>query len=1677
MTRKMIRNWLLGVAGLLLLTAFTAASTDDLPKSTDPAAISYYKDIRPIFQARCHGCHQPAKPKGRFIMTRFDRLLAGGEGGEAAIVPSDPDSSLLLEMITPVDGEFEMPRKGDSLSTTEIDLIRRWIAAGAWDDTPVKARQKIDSAHPPSYDTPPMVTALAYSADGKYLAVSGYHEVLIHDLADSSIAARLIGLSARIESITFSPDGKKLAVTGGLPARMGEVQVWDTEKWQLKLSVPVTFDTIYGASWSPDSKLIAFGCGDNTLRAIDAGSGEEVLFSRASSDWTLDTIFSGDGNYLISVGRDMTAKLTEVKTQRFIDNITSITPAILKGGLAAIARHPDKEEVLLGGADGTPQIYRVHREVKRVIGDNSNLLRSFPPMPGRIFDLGYRADGKRIAAGSSLDGGGHVHIYSSDFDGTLPEGMMGILAKVSTARNAEEKKKIEAFHSKDIAQIATASFSTPIYALCWHPNQLELAVAGADGLIRILDGEDATVKRVVMSVPMTKEKSDDLVAITVDPPRVEISEKFGSQQLIVTGWLASGYPVDLTSKASFLASEDIIRVSAGMVETLEDGEARLEIAHGGHKVEIPVTVTGRTADFEPSFIRDVNPVISKLGCNSGSCHGSKEGKNGFKLSLRGYDPILDVRSFSDDHAGRRVNFAAADDSLMLLKATGSVPHEGNQRTPPDSTEYQILREWIAGGCQLDTTVTRVERIEISPENPVVQKIGGEQQLRVTAFYGDGSTRDVSALAFVTSGDTEIATSTESGLITTLRRGEAPLLARYEGAYAATTLTVMGDRSGFEWQAPPTFNPIDELVAAKWQRMKILPSELSSDTDFLRRITLDLTGLPPTPDGVLAFHADERDTQIKRDEMIDKLIGSEDFVTYWSNRWADLLQVNGKFLGKEGSINFRKWIQEQVESNRPYDEFAYDIITASGSTMDNPPASYFKILRKPAETMENTTQLFLATRFNCNKCHDHPFERWTQDQYYELAAYFARVGLEDDPRSGKNRIGGTAVEGTKALYEIVSDKETGEVKHDRTGVVSVPSFPFAVDFEAVEGQSRRQQLAAWLTSPDNRYFARSYANRIWGYLLGVGLINPLDDIRAGNPPSNPELLDWLTADFIDNDFNVQKLIATICKSRTYQLSFLPNRWNQDDRINFAHATPRRLPAEVLYDSIHLVLGAKTRIPGVPEGTRAAALPDVGIKLKDGFLATLGRPARESACECERSGDLGLGSIMALVTGPTVDKAISDVTNAITVLVEGQPDDGKLIEELYLRILSRQATPQEVEAVLAVLEEIDQDHLALMAEYEAYQEEAKLLAEQRANQRQNDIGEAKGEVATYEEEIAPREAELDLIQQQTIEKATTEEAAYTKTLPEKLLEWEKLQEGVTRWVPLTPENLQASNGATLTLEEDGAVFVSGKTGLGSYTFSSRSDIDKITAIRIEALADKRLPNGGPGRANSNGNFVLSEFEVDWSPAPEGDKPAEPTRLVLHNPKANFSQQNYNIAGVIDGKIDRTGWATSPKFAEVRYATFELKEPLGGVGSTFSFTMHHNYDADHAIGRFRIWITTSQTPVDFGLPAAITTILDAPPETRSEEQESELITYFGDNDSEFQKHRKQVADAKMERPTDPALLQLRNKLARVEKPLTENPKLLRFERARKLSEEQLVNRRVTAIHDVAWALINSPAFLFNH
>ena len=435
---------------------------------------------------------------------------------------------------------------------------------------------------------------------------------------------------------------------------------------------------------------------------------------------------------------------------------------------------------------------------------------------------------------------------------------------------------------------------------------------------------------------------------------------------------------------------------------------------------------------------------------------------------------------------------------MLLKPTGAVPHAGGVTMQPGDPYYELLRQWIAAGVKQDLAAPKTASIELFPKNLTIPLPGMKQQFAVIATYADGTTRDVSAEAFLESSNIETIAVEKSGVVTALRRGEATVLARYDGAYAASTAVIMGDRTGFAWEQRPTYNRIDELVDAKLKKVKIVASELCDDAEFLRRVSIDLTGLPPTADEVTAFLADATPSRAKRDALVDRLVGSGPFVEHWTNRWADLLQVNRKFLGEKGAKELRAWIKEAVATNRPYDEFAHAILTGSGSTAENPPAAYYKVLREPDAAMENTTQLFLAVRFNCNKCHDHPFEKWTQDQYFALASYFAQVKRTEDPKFAGQKIGGTAVDKPTPLVEIIADGTAGELTHDRTGKNAAPSFPFVHGDMPAGGLPRRAQLGDWVTSADNPYFARSYANRLWSYLTGVGIIEPVDDIRAWQP---------------------------------------------------------------------------------------------------------------------------------------------------------------------------------------------------------------------------------------------------------------------------------------------------------------------------------------------------------------------------------------------------------------------------------------------------------------------------------------------------------------------------------------------------------------------------------------------------
>ena len=1690
--------------GMLLLVALPGpAPAGEAAKPGDK--VSYFGQVRPIFQAHCQGCHQPAKAGGEYVMTSFERLLAGGESKSAAVVPGNPAGSHLVEQITPeAGGKAPMPKDKPPLSKAELKLVGDWIAQGAADDTPASALARYDMDHPPVYRRPPVIGAIDFSPDGALLAVGGFHEVLLWKADGSSLVARLVGLSERVESVRFSPDGTRLAVTGGLPGRMGEVQVWDVAKKKLGLSVPVTFDTVYGASWSPDGSKIALGCADNSVRAIDSKTGEQVLFMGSHNDWTLDTTFSADGSHLISVGRDMAAKLTEVATQRFVDNITSITPGALKGGLAAIARHPKRDEVVVGGSDGIPRLYRAFRQTVRVIGDDSNLIREFDPLKGRINSVAVSADGKRIAAGSSLDGAGEVRVYSYEFDTTLPDNLKAAMSKVASSRKPEEAEAIRKYLRDGVKLVSKVELPhAAVYSLAFGPDGKALAAAGADGIVRIFDAEtgstirefapapagqpESTGERLASSVtPKSEEpvetealpKGAKLVALKAEPSAVKLANRFAYTQLLVSGQLESGDLVDVTRMVEIKPSMGLVEVTrSGQVRPLLDGSSTIAVSLAGRTIEVPVTVSGLDDRPKVDFVHDVNPVLSRLGCNQGTCHGSAQGKNGFKLSLRGYDPIFDARALTDEQAARRVNVASPDNSLMLLKPTAAVPHVGGQVMVPGEPYYEIVRGWIADGAALKLDGPRVAKIELSPANPIVQQVGLKQQIRVLATYVDGEVRDVTREAFVESGNTEVVSANKSGLMTSLRRGEAPLLARFEGAYAATTLTVMGDRTGFAWEQPPTYGKIDELVASKWLRMKIKPSGPCTDAEFLRRVTLDLTGLPPTADDVRAFLADPREGRVKRDERVDKLIGSKEYVEYWTNKWADLLQVNRKFLGVEGAVAFRKWIREQVASNVPYDQFVRSILTAGGTNREHPAASYFKILRDPTAMMENTTQLFLAVRFNCNKCHDHPFERWTQDQYYQTAAFFARVGLKPDPASNGKTIGGSAVEAPTPLFEEVWEKPEGEVIHDRTKKVAPPVLPYPAPHPTFEKESRRRELAAWITSRDNPYFSKSYVNRLWGYLFGVGIIEPLDDLRAGNPATNPELLDYLTEEFLASNFDARHVIRLICKSRAYQLSVHSNEWNEDDKINYSHATARRLPAEVLYDAVNRATGAVSKFPGVPNGTRAAELPDSEVELPSGFLTTFGRPARESACECERSSGLQLGPVMALVSGPTISDAIGDPNNDVAKLTKTQADDGKLVDELFLRVLNRPATPEEINSCLKEFSQVESDHTKLAEALGRRETEVALLRPPLELRRAADLAAARADLAAFEAEIAPKVAAAEKEKAEKAAALDRDLKAYEASLPAKVDQWEKAQSTAVRWLPLQPKELKAPGGTTLAAGPDGSIVATGAVKNGTYEIVAETDLADITGVRLEALADDKLPSKGPGRS-ADGNFVLTELEV--VAAPKAD-PKQMKPVKLQKALASFSQAGFPVAGTVDG--DRTnqgkGWALAPAIGVTHWATFETAEPVGSAGGTvLTVKLNHFYAGGmHQIGRFRLSVTRVVKPVGLGLPEDYRAILATAPEIRTEAQRDTLLAFHRAVDPEYRKRVDAANAGRAPLPTDPHLKVLRDRVESASKPLPLDPRLAQLRQDVEMSIKQATERRLTAAQDIAWALINSPSFLFNH
>ena len=795
---------------------------------------------------------------------------------------------------------------------------------------------------------------------------------------------------------------------------------------------------------------------------------------------------------------------------------------------------------------------------------------------------------------------------------------------------------------------------------------------GLCGIVRQADAKPADAGEPKLERPAMP----GIESLQLEPASLTLSHGRDGRAVLVWGVTKDGQRFDLSDDATIKSESAAVTIGKDRyINPAAPGESTVVITAAGKEAKLPVKVV--SADQSPiRFINEVMPVMAKVGCNQGTCHGAQAGKNGFKLSLRGYDPDYDYNALVNELHGRRVNRVQPERSLMLLKATGKVPHEGRVLFQPGDRHYQIIEQWIREGLTIedakDRAAARPTRLEILPHAIDIDLPGRTQRVIVLAHFPDGSSRDVTREAVLSSNNEEVAKLAENNKLTAIRRGEAAVLVRYEGSYAAVNVSVMGDRTGFAWSPMPEYNVVDRHINAKLQQRKILPSDACTDAEFVRRIYLDLTGVVPSAAQARAFVEDATPSQQKRKALVDKLVGSRDFVAFWSNKWADLLQCNSKTLGEKGVWAYREWIRQAVAQNKPYDQFARELITAQGGSLSNPAVNYYRTLKDRDDAgklttnkiTEDVSQTFLGVRFSCNKCHDHPFERWTQAQYYEFGAYFARVAFKPGDRSGEE--------------VVFTNFNGGEVAHPKTHMTVAPQVPYGAAPDVAQARYRQEAFANWMTSRDNPLFARSYVNRVWSYFFGRGIIDPVDDIRASNPPVNPALLDALTAEFVNSGFDVEHLIKTIVNSRTYQLSVTPNKWNEDDRINFSHNVPRRLSAEQMIDAVAIATGTKPNVAGLPGEMRSVYLADGNMEGND-FLKLFGRPKRESACECERTSNVSLAHALNLINGPLISGTVVDPNNDIAKLVKSEPDNRKVIDGIYYAMLSRPATDAEATAV--------------------------------------------------------------------------------------------------------------------------------------------------------------------------------------------------------------------------------------------------------------------------------------------------------------------------------------------------------------------------------------------------------------
>lgn len=785
-----------------------------------------------------------------------------------------------------------------------------------------------------------------------------------------------------------------------------------------------------------------------------------------------------------------------------------------------------------------------------------------------------------------------------------------------------------------------------------------------------------TVATLVMGAEPTAVRSAALTSIEVQPEQIALRGAGAHAHVLVTGRFDDGSQADLTRRAKYvsLAPEVVSVSSQGRVTARSDGAFRVRVvvsladAQGKPPREFSAEIAGEATDVATTlpadFHTDVIAGLSKAGCNQGACHGSPQGKNGFRLSLRGFDPTLDFMTLAKEDFGRRANPLEPESSLVLKKGAAIVPHQGGKRFDPSEPAYRVVKQWIAEGCRPTAKPVALKRLEVWPLSGRLHERHPQQQVLARAHFDDGSSRDVTDLAVFTVNKEDAATISNQGLVDFTKTGEASILVRYLGAVVSTRLTYVKRDPSYVFRGPPEVNEIDRLMFAKQRSLQLQPAAVASDAVFLRRVYFDTIGLPPTAEEAAKF-LDSRAPN-KRADLIESLIARPEFAEMWALRWADVMRGSDVTISKRGVHSFHRYLVSHFRDDRPFDRFARETLTSQGNTLHVPAANFHRIARTPDEAAEAMSQLFLGVRIGCAKCHNHPFEAITQDDYYGFAAYFARVKFK-----GKQFM---------VDDEIVYIDRQGEVRHP-TKNTTIPPAAFGVAAgNLAPTDDRRVRLADWLVSPENRYFAPSIVNRVWYHLLGRGLVDPVDDFRDTNPAADPELLAQLARGFIDDGYRLKPLVRKILNSNTYQLSSSPVKQSPQAATPdayFTHVVPRMLTAEQVLDAISSVTGLPEKFPGYPLGTRAASLADGAVEHP--FLKAFSKPVRDVTCECAREDDPSLGQVIHLLNNPGIVANVKSPRGRIEKWLDDGKSDAEIVETMYLTTLSRRATKPERELI--------------------------------------------------------------------------------------------------------------------------------------------------------------------------------------------------------------------------------------------------------------------------------------------------------------------------------------------------------------------------------------------------------------